>query len=159
MHLAVRFRGAGKSCTELIEGPNLHGPDALCQQMLCEFAGATFSPQVIVRILSVADAGVVDGYALAIAASQQVVNGLSGVLAQQVPQSDINGGDGAHFRAGEAAEIDQRKKVVPVVLDIDGIAPDQEGREEIVYDCADCARQIVSFAEANQAIIGVDADP
>ena len=131
----------------------------LAQQFLGQWPGAPFKPGVEILVRAVADAGVVDPNALAAAPAQQVVDRPAVVLAQNIPQRHIHGADRARLAAAVAEEIDRREHVVPVALDIERAAPDQQRREDIVDDGADGARHIEGFAETDQAFVGVDAQP
>ena len=48
---------------------------------------------------------------------------------------------------------------MPVALDIERAAPDQQRCEDIVDDGADSARHVESFAKTDQALVGMDAQP
>ena len=65
--------------------------------------------------------------ALAVATSQQVVDGLLRVLPQQIPQRNIDCGDGPHFGgARKAAKAYERKEIVPMIFNISRIAANQQ---------------------------------
>ncbi len=48
---------------------------------------------------------------------------------------------------------------MPVALDVERAAADQQRREDIVDDGADRAWDIEGLAKADQAVVGVDAQP
>src|ERR1039458_6035876 len=143
-YLAARIGGPSQGPTETVKRPNLHRFHTLIQQI----AGPPSRPRRIIRVLSVANASVVDGNSITIAATQQVVNRLAGMLPGEVPQSNVDGGDGAHLRARITKEIHQGEHVVPMVLDIERIAPDQQGCEDVVNHGADRAGGVIGFTQS-----------
>ena len=147
--------GAGRQ----VEGPDLHGADALAEQVCGELAGAAFHPGASVLVGAVAEAGVVDGDAVAAAAAEEVVDGLAGVLAGDVPEGDVDGADGAGFGAAEAVGVDGGEHGMPVALDVEGILFEEEGGELVVDEGADGAGRVGGLAEADGAVVCVDAQP
>src|SRR5205085_4633513 len=87
---------------KLVKRPYLHGLDALSQQLLRKLAAMAFEPALEVLMLAVAHTGVVDPNRLAAAAAQQVVDGLAGILSQQVPQRHVHRADRPHLAAAIA---------------------------------------------------------
>ena len=66
-----------------------------------------------------AETGVVDGDAVAVASAQQVVERLCGVLAEDVRQRDVHGADGQ--RLGAAVGLQQPAEARPGGVDADWI--------------------------------------
>src|SRR5207244_2009511 len=110
-------------------------------------------------VLPVTHAGIVDRDAFAAAAAEQSVDRLTILLAGEVPQRDVQRRDGPHFGPGKAAKIHERKQVVPVILDVEGVASDQQGRKYIVNDGAHRAGEVIGFAQANEGVVGGDTNP
>ncbi len=123
--------------TELVEGPDLHGFDALAEQFGRQIAAVAFRPALVVLVLAVTDAGVVDPDGLAAAPAEQVIDRLARVLAEQVPQGHIHGADGAGLAATIAEEVDGVEHILPVALDIEGAAPEQQVGKHVVHHRAD----------------------
>ena len=124
-----------------------------------QLTGVAFHPGLGVLVGAVAETGVVDGDAVAAASAEQVVDGLAAVLAGDVPEGDVDGADGARFGAAVAEYVDGGEHGVPVALDVEGAASQQQGSEIVVDEGADGARRVGGLAEADQAVVGVDAEP
>jgi len=144
---------------KLVEGPYLHGFDALAEQLGRQLAAMPVRPPFVVLMFAVADTGIVDPDRLAAAAAEQIVNGLVRVLPQQVPERHVHCADGARLAAAVAEEIDRVEHILPVALDVEGAASQQKVGEHIVHHRADRARHVEGLAQPNQPVVGVDPYP
>lgn len=78
---------------------------------------------------------------LALLAAEQVVDGHAGNLALDIPESLVDAGERV-VEHGAGAPVGADEGGVPDVLDLAGAAPDQEGRQVLVYGERDGARAL-----------------
>jgi hypothetical protein len=112
------------------------------------------------RGLDVAAVGMaVDHHVLAAGAAQQLVQRHAGGLGLQVPQRGVHRGDGAHGHR-PAPPVGAAVQVVPDVLDLVRVAPDQAG-DDMVGEVAG-HRQLAAVerrvAQAGEALVGLDLE-
>ena len=90
-------------------------------------------------------------------ATQQLINGHTGALAQQVPQRHVDGGDGRHGHR-PAAPVRTAVQVLPDVFDLPGIAPQQAGEDMFfqVGHHGEFAAIQRGVTQAVQALVGAD---
>ena len=143
---------------EAVPRPDLHRGDALREQRAGEFAGV-FQEAGLVGIERSIHAGVVDADGVTRLAAEQVEDGLAGVLAEQIPERDVEGGDGAHLGAGMAEEIRVGKQRLPVPLAVERRLPEQERRGEVVDDGLDGGGDVERLTEAHEPVVRVQVHP
>ena len=101
----------------------------------------------------------VDEAALAGLAAEQVVDGRVEGLALDVPEGDVDGGDGGHGD-GAATPVGSAIEILPDVFGLEGIAADEAG-EDVVGEIdgdGELAAVERGVAEAVDAFVGVDAE-
>ncbi len=85
-------------------------------------------------------------------------DGLFGVLAHEVPEGDVDGGDGGERDAlaaeGERAAI----HLLPEVLDVPGIGAEKQRLEVDVDELLGHHRRQRGVAQADEAVVGEDLD-
>ena len=156
---------------EPVEGPDLHGADALGQQLLGQRPGIgqeggqvlegaraiTFAPALGPSV-QWARAGVVDPDALVERATQELIYRLAARLAGEVPQRDIDGRQGTHLQA-QAAEPGTVPvvEVEPVAFDAQGIAAQQPGRHPAVDVARDRLRGIPAIGMSDDPLVRAQA--
>ena len=79
-------------------------------------------------------AGLVDGDAVAWTSAEQRVNRLAGVLALDVPERRVDGGERHREDAAPAVEHRRAVHLVPELIDVEGVRADQEVLEMAVDD-------------------------
>jgi hypothetical protein len=104
-------------------------------------------------------AGVVHEDPVADSAAKQVVDGLAGILTEEIPERYIHRRHCAHLGAGEAEEVHGGEHVRPVPLDIEHRLADQQVGKHVMDDRGHGARRVVGLAQPDQSLIGVDAQP
>src|SRR5688500_15602028 len=104
-------------------------------------------------------AGVVGADGFAAAAAEEAPYRLSRQLTGEVPQGDVDGRDRPHLRAGPAGVGDGDEHVLPQPLDVARVLADQQRRQVLLDDGALALTARIRLAEADDALIGVDADP
>ena len=161
-----------------VEGPDLHGRDALLQQAFGDgvglgheavqvFIGAGRRIEVpgrdgldVVRPhIAVARAGVVDALLRAAQPAQHLVHRLLAHLAEQVPQRDVDGGCRAVLHARAGLRHGQVQHLAMQRLDVQRVPAQQAPGEGIVQVRLDCARAIESLAQADHPGVRMHAHP
>jgi hypothetical protein len=123
-----------------------------------EVALGLIFPDGVDGFFDVAAVGVgVDEDALTGFAAEQVVDGSVEGFALDVPECDIDGGDGGHGD-GAAAPVGSAIEVLPGVLDVEGIAVDEAGDD--VFGEVGCDGELAAVergvSEAVEAGVGFD---
>ncbi len=168
---AVGLRGRA------VEGPDLHGRDALGQQLLGEVVGALEEAVEVVEPLSgLPDAVVLDPLPLVAAhvdragagvvgadrgtreAAEQLRDGLARELPQDVPEGDVERRVAAHLDAARA-EAEVAHEVLGDPVDRARVAADQPRRERLVDVGLDRPRHEEGLAEPHDPLVGVDLEP
>ena len=163
-----------------VQRPHFEAADALVQQFLgvvhrfvdhrpvvVERAfvahDAVAGPAVVARrpvaptAVGRAAAAVVDGDARTRASAQQLPDGLLRGLAEDVPQRQVDGGDGAQLRAAGAEVGGPFVEEAEVPLDLQRVRAQQTARHPVVDHGRDRVGHVVRFTAAHVAGIGVDA--
>jgi hypothetical protein len=99
----------------------------------------------------------VDHHAGAAGAAQQLVQRQAGDLGLDVPQGHVDGGDGGHGHR-TTTPVGALVQVLPDVLDLMGVAPDQAGDDVIGQVAGDGQLAAVQrgVADAVDAVAGLD---
>ncbi len=91
-------------------------------------------------------------------AAQQLVDGHAQLLAQNVPERDVDGADGPGQHAA-ALVVVAAIALLPDVLDAHGVHADQEAAEMLDrLGLGQLARRAAAFAQAVDALVGLDLD-
>ena len=101
----------------------------------------------------------VDEDAFAAPAAEEVVDGGVERLALDVPESDVDGGDGGHGD-GASAPVGSAVEVLPDVLGLEGVTADDAGEDVVLEVGGDGELAAVEggVAEAIDPFVGVDAE-
>src|SRR5260370_565171 len=127
-HLIRRNVLASRLVGDAVEWPDLHGADSTLEQFPRQANRLGHEVDPIV-------AGVVGSDRLPRRAAEELVDRRAGRLTGQIPQSDVDGPDGAHPGAGPAAVGDGLEHVGPEPVDRQRIAAQQDrGRDPLSID-------------------------
>ena len=104
------------------------------------------------------EAAGVDGDFFLGAAAEEAEDGLLGGFAEEVPEGDVDGGDGDHGDALAAEGHGAAVHLLPEELDVPGVGAEEDGREVGVDEgLGDLGRE-GGVAEADEAGVGEDFD-
>ncbi len=160
-----------------VEGPDLHGRDALGQQILGKIVGALEKAvQVVEPLRGLSDAVVFEALPLVAAhvdragagvvgadrgtreAAEQLRDGLARKLPQDVPKSDVERRVAAHLDAART-EAEIAHEILGDPVDRARVAADQPRRERLVDIGLDRARHEEGFTKPYNPLIGVNLQP
>src|SRR5918998_2466964 len=159
-----------------VERPDLHAGYALREQVLGELVGAVqegvevlvgafgfreppvahLLPRLLAHV-AVAGAGVVGADPLPTGSAQELVDGLTRSLAEEIPQRYVQGRVAP--RLGPAAAIAEvAVELAGVPVDVEGVLPEQVGGRGLVDVGLDRPRPEEGLAEAREPLVGVNLD-
>src|SRR5918998_1335422 len=159
-----------------VERPDLHAGYALREQVLGEFVGAVqkgvevfvgtfgFREPPVAHLLprrlahvAVAGAGVVGADPLPTGSAQELVDGLTRSLAEEIPQRYVQGRVAP--RLGPAATISEvAVELAGVPVDVEGVLPEQVGSHGLVDVGLERPRREEGLAEAPEPLVRVNLD-
>ena len=162
----------------VVERPDLHSGDALLQQAVRQLVGpveegvevfpgafhrSVESPVVGAPVgtaahVAVARAGVVGADPVPAQAPQQLVDGLTGRLAEQVPERDVHGGAPTGLGAG-AREADVGREVPADALDRERVPAKHRRRRRFVQVRLDRPGTEERLPESREPFVGVHPHP
>ena len=143
---------------EPIPGPDFHLCDALVEKRLRQFA-RLFEESILIRVFWSVDAGVVDTNPFPAPTTEQIVDGLAYMLAEQIPECDVEGGDRPHLCTGISEKVRPAEERLPVSFPVKRALPEQHRRRKIVNDGFNSSRLIIGLSQTNQSCIGVNEYP
>ena len=91
-------------------------------------------------------------------APQHLRHGHAGGLAEEIPERDVEGGIAAHLGPG-GAKAENARQVARKRVDLERVPADDAGRHDLVDIGFDGSRMKEGFAEARQALVGMDEQP
>ena len=165
----------------LVERPDLHAGVALALQrerqlvgaveegveVLVRPAGRRCSGQAPVRgrlhrlrpHVAITGTGVVDADPVAAFAAEQLIERLPRRLAEEVPQRDVDRRGGADLDADRLEPEVPLEEVPAVALDLERVLAEEIRRARFVDLSLDRRDRVEGLAQADEALVGVDADP
>ena len=162
-----------------VEGPEFHRAITLGDEFLGEIAGGVIRGPVVFERAGFADVAVagpalvaarahaasvggaagavVNAHAVADLAAEELPDGASADLAENVPEREVEGADGAQFRAAAAEGAGAFVEEAPVVFNRERVRAEKAAGHPIVNHRGDGVRDVVSLTVTNESGIGVNA--
>ena len=158
---------------EDVERPYLHRRDPFRQQIAGELVGmGTKCLQVVEHARRVGDpvagaksaaversgTGVIRLYLVVAGAAEELVDGQTGGQTEDVPERDVQRGDGAHLVALGTEAGAHLIKRAPMALDRERVLAEEQWRGELMDERARRRWRVVGLTFTNETLVGVQAD-